>query len=57
MIDDPIIKEVREAGQKLFEEAGGTLEGYFKMLRQREKERKWPVFRRRAPSARKKERN
>lgn len=30
---DPIVEEVREAGRKIFEEAGGTLEGYFKHLR------------------------
>jgi len=48
MIHDPIVKEVREAGQKLFEEAGGTMKGFCEMLRRKEKERKWPVFRRAA---------
>jgi len=45
---NPIVKEAREAGQRLVDEAGGTLEGYFELLRRREKERKWPVFRKRA---------
>ncbi len=30
---DPIVEEVREAGRKIFDEAGGTLEGYFAYLR------------------------
>jgi hypothetical protein len=47
MRNDPIVKEAREAGQRLVDEAGGTLEGYFELLRRREKERKWPVFRKR----------
>jgi len=45
MKNDPIVKEAREAGQRLVDEAGGTLEGYFELLRRREKERKWPGFR------------
>ena len=49
---DPIVEEVRQAGRKLFEEAGGTLEGFCEMLRRKEKERKWPVLRRRARCAR-----
>jgi hypothetical protein len=40
MIHDPIVKEVREAG--------GTMKGFCEMLRRKEKERKWPVFRRAA---------
>ena len=52
MIDDPIVKEVREIRQKLFEEAGGTPDAYFEMLRRKQKERKWPVFRERARRAR-----
>jgi len=56
MNDDPIVKEVREARRKLFEEAGGTLEGYFEMLRRKEAKDKRPIFRRRTPPAPKKER-
>jgi len=54
MIDDPIVKEVREAGQKLFEESGGTMESFVRMLMKRQKERKWPVFRQPAQRAPKK---
>ena len=32
--DDEIIKEVRLARQKMFEEAGGTLDGLFRMLKE-----------------------
>jgi len=56
MPEDPIVEEVRQAGRKLFEEAGGTMEGFCEMLRRAEAKEKRPVFRRRAPSARKKER-
>jgi hypothetical protein len=55
MKDDPIVKEVREAGQKLFEESGGTMDSFVKMLMKRQKERKWPVFRRPARRSPKKQ--
>ena len=54
IVDDPIVKEVRETRKKLFEEAGGTMEGFCEMLRRKEKERKWPTLRRPARGARKK---
>jgi len=56
MPDDPIVNEVREARKKLFEEAGGTMKGFFEMLRREEAKDKRPVFRRRTPPAPKKER-
>jgi len=55
MKDDPIIKEVRKARQKLWEESGGTVKSYFEMLRRAEAKDKRPVFRRRTPPTRKKE--
>jgi hypothetical protein len=41
--DDEIIKEVRRARQKMFEEAGGTLDGLFKMLKEFEKREKLQI--------------
>jgi predicted nucleic acid-binding protein len=55
MRKDPIVEEVRRAGQKLFEEAGGTMKGFFEMLRREEAKDKRPIFRRRTPPAPKKE--
>ena len=40
MKDDPIVREVREAGQKLVEESGGTLDSFFDMLMKRQAEDK-----------------
>ena len=37
MLDDPIVAEVRRAGQKLFEEAGSDLHVFFQRLREAEK--------------------
>lgn len=56
MIDDPIVREVREAGQRLFEESGGTLESICEMLRREEAKetRTRPVFRRQQHSAKSK---
>jgi len=56
MKDNSILKEVHEIRRKLWEESGGTVQSFFKMLRREEAKDKRPVFRRRAPSARKKER-
>lgn len=55
-LKDPIVEEVRQAGRKLFEEAGGTLEGFCEMLRREEAKDKRPIFRRRTLPAPKKER-
>jgi hypothetical protein len=41
--DDEIIREVRRARRKVFEEAGGTLDGLFKMLKDLEKKETLPV--------------
>jgi hypothetical protein len=41
--DDEIIKEVRQARQRVFEDAGGTLDGLFKMLKALEKNETLPV--------------
>ena len=41
--DDEIIREVRLARKKVFEEAGGTLDGLFKLLKEQEKKETLPV--------------
>jgi hypothetical protein len=41
--DDDIIREVRRARQAIFEEAGGTLDGLFKMLKEAEKTSSLPL--------------
>lgn len=33
MNEDPIVKEVREAGQRLFEQSGGTMKSFMAMLK------------------------
>ena len=35
VIDDPVVREVRQARQKLWEEAGGTVEGLLRLLDER----------------------
>jgi hypothetical protein len=51
MRDDPIVKEVREARKKLFEESGGTMDSLFEMLKREEAKEKHRIFRR-APHSR-----
>lgn len=41
--DDEIIREVRRARQQIFEEAGGTLDGLFKMLKEAERKSSLPL--------------
>lgn len=41
--DDEIIREVRRARQQIFDEAGGTLDGLFKMLTEAEKQETLPL--------------
>jgi hypothetical protein len=41
--DDEIIREVRTARQKIFEEAGGTLDGLFRMLKEAERKSSLPL--------------
>jgi hypothetical protein len=53
MKDDPIVKEVREAGQKLFERSGGTMKSFVEMLIREQAKDKRPVFQRTASTARK----
>ncbi len=38
--DDEIVREVRRIRAQIFREAGGTLESYFKYIKQREKAEK-----------------
>jgi hypothetical protein len=33
MSEDPIVKEVRDAGQRLFEKSGGTMKSFMDMLK------------------------
>jgi hypothetical protein len=33
MNEDPIVKEVRDAGQKMFEQSGGTMKSFMAMLK------------------------
>ena len=56
MMDDPTVKEVREAGKEIFEEAEGTVGGYFEMLRREEAKDKRRILRRPAPPTHKNER-
>ena len=44
MKDDPIVKEVREAGQKLFEQSGGTMKSFVEMLIREQAKENRPVF-------------
>jgi hypothetical protein len=44
MKDDPIVKEVREAGQKLFERSGGTTRSFVEMLIREQAKENRPVF-------------
>jgi hypothetical protein len=45
MKSDPIVKEVREAGRKLFERSGGTMKSFVEMLIREQAKEKRPVFR------------
>jgi hypothetical protein len=46
MKEDPFVKEVREAGKKLFRESGGTLDSFVEMLKREEAKSGHPIFRR-----------
>ena len=35
VLDDPVVREVRQARQKLWQEAGGTIEGLLRLLDER----------------------
>ena len=35
VLDDPVVREVRQARQKLWREAGGTIEGLLRLLDER----------------------
>lgn len=43
MSKDPIVKDVREAGARLAQDAGNDLHALAEMLRKAEREGKWPV--------------
>jgi len=45
MKDDPIVREARAAGKKLFEQSGGTFESLVEMLRREEAKEKRPIIR------------
>lgn len=49
--DDPVVREVREARQKLWQEAGGTIEGLLRLLDERVPKRRKRSSRKRRAKA------